>query len=72
VLFITLEGNITSSSSSSALQPGVGFGLPYYLEGFVTMIVLQGGVAKPTPTPSYFEGPMFSVRVVSLSWLVPI
>jgi hypothetical protein len=37
------------SYSSSALQPGVGFGLPF--EGFVTMIVLRGGVVNPTPNP---------------------
>jgi hypothetical protein len=41
-----------SSSSSSALQPGVGFGLPF--EGFITMIVLQGGVVNPMPNPHPF------------------
>jgi hypothetical protein len=40
-----------ASSSSSALQPGVGFGFPSFLEGFVTMVVLQGGVVNPTPNP---------------------
>jgi hypothetical protein len=39
------------SSSSSALQPGVGFGLPSFLDGFVRMIVLQGGIVNPTPNP---------------------
>jgi hypothetical protein len=42
------------SSSSSALQPGVGFGLSSFLESFVTMIVLQGGVVNPTPNPPLF------------------
>jgi hypothetical protein len=43
----------SSSSSSSALQPGVGFGL-HFFEGFVTTIVLQGGVVNPTPNPQIF------------------
>jgi hypothetical protein len=43
-----------ASSSSSELQPGVGFGLPSFLEGFVTMIVLQGGVVNSTPNFQLF------------------
>jgi hypothetical protein len=30
------------------------------------------GLSTPRPTPGYAAGPMFSVRVVSLSRLVPI
>jgi hypothetical protein len=30
------------------------------------------GSSAPRPTPDYPGGPMFSVRVVSLSWLIPI
>jgi hypothetical protein len=30
------------------------------------------GLSAPCPTPGYPGGRMFSVRVVSLSWLVPI
>jgi hypothetical protein len=41
-------------SSSSALQPGVGFGPPSFLEGFITMIALQGVVVNPTPNPQLF------------------
>jgi hypothetical protein len=36
------------------------------------MIVLHVGLLTPRPTPSYSGGPTFSVRVISLSWLVPI
>jgi hypothetical protein len=46
------------ASSSSALQPGVGFGLlkknPSIrgsFEGVATMIVLRGGGVNPTPNP---------------------
>jgi hypothetical protein len=39
---------------------------------FVTTFFFQGGVAAPRPTPSNPGGSMFSVWVVSLSWLVPI
>jgi hypothetical protein len=30
------------------------------------------GLSAPRPTPGSLGGPMFPVRVVSLSWLVPI
>jgi hypothetical protein len=38
---------------------------------FLTLF-FQGGVAAPRPTPRDSGGPMFSVGVFSLSWLVPI
>jgi hypothetical protein len=42
---------VTSSSSSLALQPGVGFSL-LHTEGFVTIILLWCGVVAPRPTPN--------------------
>jgi hypothetical protein len=51
---INISIYLSSSSSSSALQPGVGFGFSSLLEGYVTMIVLQGGVVNPTPNPQLF------------------
>jgi hypothetical protein len=38
----------------------------------VTRVFSRVGLSAPRPTPSYPGGPKFSVRVVSLSWLVPI
>jgi hypothetical protein len=69
-------------SSSLARQPYVGPGLPqkllpaevsgYCFFRFRDKSLFQGGGVSPRPTPGYPGGPMFSVRVVSLSWLVPI
>jgi hypothetical protein len=67
---LNVIGIRTSSSSSSALQPWVGFGLPF--EGFVTMIFYGVGLLTPRPTSSYPGGPMFSVGIVSLSWFFQI
>jgi hypothetical protein len=39
---------------------------------FVTRVFSGVGLSAPRPTPGYPGGPMFSVRVVSLSRLVPI
>jgi hypothetical protein len=39
---------------------------------FVTRIFSRVGLSTPRPTPGYPGGPMFSVRVVSLSCPVPI
>jgi hypothetical protein len=39
---------------------------------FVTSVFSRVGLSAPRPTPGYPGRPMFSVRVVSLSWLVPI
>jgi hypothetical protein len=38
----------------------------------VTRVFSRVGLSAPRPTPGYPGGPMFSVRVVSLSRLVPI
>jgi hypothetical protein len=38
----------------------------------VTRVFSRVGLSAPRPTPGYPGGPMFSVRVVSLSWPVPI
>jgi hypothetical protein len=38
---------------------------------FVTRVFSRVGLSAPRLTPGYPEGPIFSVRVVSLSWLVP-
>jgi hypothetical protein len=37
----------------------------------VTRVFSRVGLSAPRPTSGYPGGPMFSVRVVSLSWLVP-
>ena len=42
------------------------------LYGFWTTKFSRMGLSTPCPTPSYPGGPMFSVRVVSLSWPVSI
>jgi hypothetical protein len=39
---------------------------------FVTKVFSRVGLSSPRPTPGYPGGPMFSVRVVSLSRLVPV
>jgi hypothetical protein len=39
---------------------------------FVTRVFSGVGLSSPRPNPSYPRGPMYSVRVVSLSWLVPV
>jgi hypothetical protein len=39
---------------------------------FVTRVFSRVGLSAPRPTSGHPGGPMFSVRVVSLSWLVPI
>jgi hypothetical protein len=39
---------------------------------FVTRVFSRVGLPAPSPTPGYLGGPMFSVRVVSLSSLVSI
>jgi hypothetical protein len=39
---------------------------------FVTRVFSRVGLSAPRPIPGYPGGPLFSVRVVSLSWLVPI
>jgi hypothetical protein len=39
---------------------------------FVTRVFSRVGLLAPRPTPGYAGGPMFSVRVVSLSRVVPI
>jgi hypothetical protein len=39
---------------------------------FVKRVFSTVGLSTPRPTTGYPGGPMFSVRVVSLSWLVPI
>jgi hypothetical protein len=39
---------------------------------FVTRVFSRVGLSAPRPTPSYPGGPMFFVRIVSLSRLVPI
>jgi hypothetical protein len=67
----------SSSSSSLARQPYVGLGLPQKLlpakypaiasADFVTRIISRVGLSAPRPTPGYPVGPMFSVRVISLS-----
>jgi hypothetical protein len=64
-------------SSSSALQPYVNHGLlqkllPAKVSGYCFFRfhdenLFQDGVVSPTSNPSYPGGPMFSVRVVSLS-----
>jgi hypothetical protein len=69
-------------SSSLARQPYVGPGLPqkllpaevssYYFFRFRDKSLFQGGLSAPRPTPGYPGGPMFYVRVVSLSRKVPI
>jgi hypothetical protein len=41
-------------SSSSAYSPGWALASLTFFEGFVTMIVLQGGVVNPTPNPQLF------------------
>jgi hypothetical protein len=66
-----------SSSLSSARQPYVGPGLPqkllpakvsgYCFFRFRDKIFSIVGLSAPRPTPGYTGGPMFSVRVVSLS-----
>jgi hypothetical protein len=38
----------------------------------VTRVFTRVGLSAPRPTPGYPGVPMFSVMVVSLSWLVPI
>jgi hypothetical protein len=38
---------------------------------FGTRVFSRVGLSAPRPTPGYPGGPMFSVRVVSLSQLVP-
>jgi hypothetical protein len=38
----------------------------------VTIVFSMVGLSAPRPTPGYPGGPMLSVRVVSLSWLVTI
>jgi hypothetical protein len=39
---------------------------------FMRRVFSRVGLSTPCPTPGYPAGPMFSVRVVSLSRLVPI
>jgi hypothetical protein len=39
---------------------------------FVTRVFSRVVLSAPRPTPGYRGGPMLSVRVVFLSWLVPI
>jgi hypothetical protein len=79
---INTLSHISSSSSSSARQPCVGPGLPQKplpakdpaiaSSDFMTRVFSRVGLSALCPTPSYPGGPMFSVRVVSLSWLVLI
>jgi hypothetical protein len=45
---------------------------PVSASDFMTRVFSRVGLLAPLPTPSYPGGPMFPVRVVSLSWLVPI
>jgi hypothetical protein len=39
---------------------------------FVTRVFSRVRLSAPRPTPGYPAGPMFSVRVVSLSWLLTV
>jgi hypothetical protein len=67
----------TTNSSSLARQPYVSPGLPQKLlpaevsaiasSDFVTRVFPRVGLTAPRSTPGYPGGPMFSVRVVSLS-----
>jgi hypothetical protein len=73
---------VISLSSSSARQPYVGPGLRqkllsakvsgYCFFRFRDKSLFKGGVDSPTPNPRSPRGPIFSVRVVTLSWLAPI
>jgi hypothetical protein len=73
----TTEKESKLTSSSLARQPYVGPGLPqkllpakvfsYYFFRFCDKCLFQGGVVSPTNKPGYPGGPMFSVRIVSLS-----
>jgi hypothetical protein len=69
-IFLRSSCKSSSSSSSLARQPYVGPGLLQSLSassGFVTRVFSSVGSSASRPTPSYPVGPMFSVRVVSLS-----
>jgi hypothetical protein len=39
---------------------------------FMTGVFSRVGLSAPCPTRGYPGGPMFSVKIISLSWLVPI
>jgi hypothetical protein len=44
----------------------------FRLHDNMTRVFSRAGLSAPFPTPGYPGGPMFSVIVISLSWLLPI
>jgi hypothetical protein len=82
VTFKTKPEVLYRNTSSSARQPYVGPGLPqkllppevsgYCFFTFRDESFFRVGWSALRLTPGYPEGPMFSVRVISLSRLVPV
>jgi hypothetical protein len=61
-----LRGPLPSSEASAS------FHLAIASSDFMTTVFSRMGLSAPRPTPGYPGGPMSSVGVVALSWLVPV
>jgi hypothetical protein len=72
-LIIIIIGSTALSGPWPSSEASASWSIPAIASSdIVTKIFSRVGLSAPHPTPGYPGGPMFSVSVVSLSWLVPI